>query len=78
MLWAPLMVSQRIKNLALTQETWVRSLGKENPLEKGMVTHSSILAWRILWTEEPRRLQSTGSQRIGHDRATNTQTHMIA
>ena len=68
MLWAPLMVSQRIKNLALTQETWVRSLGQENPLEKGMVTHSSILAWRILWTEEPRRLQSTGSQRIGHDR----------
>ena len=78
MLWAPLMVSQRIKNLALTQETWVRSLGQENPLEKGMVTHSSILAWRILWTEEPRRLQSTGSQRIGHDRVTNTQTHMIA
>ena len=45
MLWAPLMVPQRIKNLALTQEMWVRSLGQENPLEKGMVTHSSILAW---------------------------------
>ena len=64
MLWAPLMVSQRIKNLALTQETWVRSLGQENPLEKGMVTHSSILAWRILWTEEPGGLQSMGSQRV--------------
>ena len=78
LLWAPLMVSQRIKSLALTQETWVRSLGRENPLEKGMVTHSNILAWRILWTEEPGRRQSTGSQRIGHDRATNTQTHMLA
>ena len=48
-------------------ETWVRSLGRENPLEEGMATHSSILAWRIPWTEEPGRLQSMGSQRVGHD-----------
>ena len=77
LLWAPL-VAQRIKNLTLTQETWVQSLGGENPLEKGMVTHSSVLAWRILWTEEPGRLHSMVSQRIGHDWVTNTQTHMIA
>ena len=49
------------------QETWVRSLGWEDPLEKEMATHSSILAWRILWTEEPDGLQSTGSQRVGHN-----------
>ena len=47
-----------VKNLSARQETWVRSLGREDPLEKGMATHSSILAWRILWTEEPGRLQS--------------------
>ena len=50
-----------------TQETLVQSLGWEGPLEKGMATHSSILAWRILWTEEPGGLQSTGLQRVGHD-----------
>ena len=49
------------------QETQVRSLGWEDPLEKGMATHSSILAWRIPWTEEPRGPQSLGSQRVGHD-----------
>ena len=49
------------------QETWVRSLGWEDPLEREMVTHSSILAWKISWTEEPGGLQSVGSQRIGHD-----------
>ena len=49
------------------QETWVLSLGPEDLLEKEMLTHSSILAWRIPWTEEPGRLQSTGSQRVGHD-----------
>ena len=49
------------------QETWVRSLGQEDPLEEGMTTHSSILAWRIPWTEEPGGLQSMGSQRVGHD-----------
>ena len=48
----------------------VRSLGREDPLEKELATHSSILAWRILWTEEPGGLQSMGSQRVGHDRAT--------
>ena len=46
---------------------WVQSLGQEDPLEEGMATHSSILAWRILWTEEPGRLQSMGSHRVGHD-----------
>ena len=50
-----------------TQETWVRSLGQEGPLQEGMATHSSILAWRIPWTEKPGGLQSTGSQRVRHD-----------
>ena len=49
------------------QETWVRSLGQEDPLEKEMPTHSSTLAWKIPWTEKPGRLQSMGSQRVGHD-----------
>ena len=52
---------------ARTQETWVRSLSQEDPLEKDMATHSSILAWRTLWTEEPGRLLSLGLQRVGHD-----------
>ena len=56
-----------VKNLSAMQETWVQSLGQEDPLEKGMATHSSILAWSIPWTEEPGRLQSIGSQRVGHD-----------
>ena len=60
-------VAQTVKNLPAMQETHVRSLGHEDPLEKGMATHSSNLAWRILWTEEPGGLQSTGSQRVGHD-----------
>ena len=64
--WASL-VAQRLKRLPPMQETWVRSLGREDPLEKEMATHSSILAWRIPWTEELGRLQSTGSQRVGHD-----------
>ena len=50
-----------------TQETWVQSLGQEDPLEEEMATHSSILTWRIPWTEEPGRLQSMGSHRIRHD-----------
>ena len=58
---------QMVENLLETQETWVRSLGQEDPLEKDMATHSSILAWRIPWTEEPGGLQSMGSQREGHD-----------
>ena len=56
-----------VKNLPARQKTWVRSLGREDSLEKGMATHSSILARRILWTEEPGGLRSTGSQRVGHD-----------
>ena len=57
-----------VKSLPAVQETWVQSLGQEDPLEKVMATHSSILAWKILWTEEPGRLQSTMvSQRVGHD-----------
>ena len=61
------LVAQRLKRLPPMQETWVRSLGREDPLEKEMAIHSSILAWRIPWTEKPGRLQSTGSQRVGHD-----------
>ena len=61
------LVAQRIKRLPAMQETWVRSLGSEDLLEKEMATHSSIPAWRIPWTEEPGGLQSTGSQRVGHD-----------
>ena len=55
------------KNLPVMWEIQVQSLGQEDPLEKGMATHSSILAWRIPWTEEPGRLPSMGSQRVGHD-----------
>ena len=58
-----------VKKLPAIQETQVQSLGQEVPLEKGMATHSSILAWRIPWTEEPGGLQSMGSQRVGHDRS---------
>ena len=57
-------VAQMVKNLSVMQETWVQSLGWEDLLEKGVTTHSSILAWRIPWAEEPGQLQSTGSQRI--------------
>ena len=59
-----LLVAQMVKNLPAMRETWAQSLVLEDPLEKGMTTHSSILAWKILWTEEPGRLQSMGSQRI--------------
>ena len=62
------------KNLPAVRETWTRSLGRENPLEKGMTIHSSILAWRIAWTEEPGRLQSMKSPRVGQDSETNTFT----
>ena len=60
-------VAKRLKRLPPMQETWVRSLGREDPLEKEMAIHSSILAWRIPWTEKPSRLQSMGSQRVRHD-----------
>ena len=61
------LVAHRLKHLPAMWETWVQSLGQEDPLEKEMATHSSILAWRIPWTEEPDGLQSTGSQRVRHD-----------
>ena len=63
--------------MSAVQETWVRSLGLEDPLEKEMATHSSILAWRIPWTEEPDGLQSTGSQRVGHNWATSLSASLI-
>ena len=61
------LVTQTVKNLPATQKTWSRSLGQEDLLEKGLATHSSILAWRIPWAEEPGRLQSMESLRVGHD-----------
>ena len=64
-------MAQRLKHLPAMWETWVRSLGWEDPLEKEMATHSRILAWWIPWTEEPGGLQSVGSQRVGHDWATS-------
>ena len=65
-IWASL-VTQTVKNPPAMWETLVRSLGWEDPLEKGTASHSSILAWRIPWTEEPGRLQSMGLQRVGHN-----------
>ena len=56
-----------VKNLPAMRETWVRSLGWEDPLKEEMATHSNILAWKIPWTEEPGGLHSMGSQRVGHD-----------
>ena len=66
---------QSLKNLPAVQETQVQSLGWEDPLEKEMATHSNILAWKISWTEKPGGLQSMGSQRVGNDGATNTNTY---
>ena len=68
-------VAKAEKNLPAMWEMWVWSLGWENPLEKGMATHSSILAWKIPWTEEPGGLQFMGSQRVRHNWVNNTQTH---
>ena len=65
------LVAQRLKHVPAMWETWVPSLGREDTLEKEMATHSSILVWRIPWTEEPGGLQSTGSQRVGHDSETS-------
>ena len=70
MFWASL-VAHMVKNLPAMQETWVQSLGQEDPLEKGMATYSNILAWRIPWTKESGGLQSIRSQKVRHDRATN-------
>ena len=72
--WASLVV-QLVENPPAMWETWVRSLGWEDLLEKGMATHSSILAWRIPWTEEPGVLQSMRLQRVGHDQATQHTAH---
>ena len=81
------LVAQLVKNLAAMQETWVRFLGREDPLETEMATHSSIFAWRIPWTEEPGRLQSMGSQesdmterleRDGSENITHSQLNGIA
>ena len=65
--WGTSLVAQLVKRLPTMRETQVRSLGREDPLEKEMAIHSSTLAWRIPWREEPGRLQSMGSQRVGHD-----------
>ena len=64
------LVAQLVKNLSAMQETWVQFLGWEDPLEKEMANHSSILAWKTPWTEEPGRLQSMEVARVGHDLAT--------
>ena len=64
-----------VKNPPAMQEMWVQSLGQEDPLEKEVATHSSIFAWNTPWTEEPNRLQSMGSQRVGHDLETKPPHH---
>ena len=64
-------MAQVVKHLPMMQETWVQSLGRENPLEKEMATHSSTLAWEIPWMENPGRLQSMGLQRLGYDWVTS-------
>ena len=61
-------LAQMVKNLPARQEAWVRSVGQEDPLEKGVATHTSILVWRISWTEEPGGLQSMGSQKLSDER----------
>ena len=66
------LVAQMVKNLPTMQETWVQSLGQEDLLEKGMAIHSSILAWKTQWSEEPGGLQSIGSQRVRYDLVTNS------
>ena len=71
-------MAQMVKNPPATQETWVQSLGQEDPLKKEMATHFSILAWRIPWTEESGGLQSKESQRVGHNRVTKpTSPHQV-
>ena len=69
------LVAQSVKNLPAMQETWVPSVGWEDALEEGVATHSSILAWRIPWTEEPGRLRSMGLQRAGHILLIGLSTH---
>ena len=65
--WGASLVAHKVKNPPALWETWVQSLGWKDPMEKGTATHSTVLAWRIPGTEEPGRLQSMGSQRVGHD-----------
>ena len=65
--WETSLVAQMVKRLPAMRETWVQSLGQEDPLEKEMATHSSTLAWKIPWMDEPGRLQSMGLQRVGYD-----------
>ena len=65
--WRASLIAQLVKNLLAMQETWVQFLGWEDPLEKEMAIHSSILAWKIPWTEDPDRLQSMGSHRVRHN-----------
>ena len=74
--WLPLM-AQTVKNQPAIWETWVQSVGWEDSLEKGMATHSSILAWRIAWTEEPGGLQSTGHKESDTTERLSTHTHML-
>ena len=76
MTWTPPNPAQMVNDLPVMRETQVQSLGREDPLEKEKTPHSSILAWRIPWTEEPGGLQSMDSQRVGHDWATNTFTFL--
>ena len=75
--WRTSLVAQTVKRLPTMWETWVQSLGWEDLLEKEMAPHSSILAWKIQWMEEPGRLQSMGSQRVGHDWVTFTFTFFL-
>ena len=72
------LLAHTVKNLPVIQETWVLSLGWEDPLEKGMATHSNILAWRIPWTEEPGELESMGLQNIREDWMMNVMTYDVA
>ena len=67
-----------VKHLSTMRETWVQSLGREDPLEKEMAIHSSAIAWKIPWTEEPDRLQSMGSQRVGHDFAFTFRASLVS
>ena len=69
-LFGPSLVAQRVKHLPVVRDTWVRNLGWEDPLEKEMATHSSILAWGIPWTKEPGRLQSMGHKELDTDEVT--------
>ena len=73
-----LLVAQMVKNSPAMRETWIWSLGWEEPMKKGTAIHSSILAWRIPWTKEPGRVQFMGSQRVGHDWATFTYIYIYA